>query len=194
MKKKYFSLLTVFLVCFLLGSQSYAAAYITWGTNKLSSGVGNYGKNTRYYWVSPGLGSAHKSVVDNAMYKWVNSNGTGAYTPISFRGTSTQSSSTIDFEPGAWSYGVLGRTYMKNGANTVNPMYSSWYWAKIEFTSNFSASNLTIRNTTAAHEIGHAMGLNHNDTISNTVMRTQYTSSMPSGPSINDFSGINYLY
>nr|WP_315529929.1 matrixin family metalloprotease [Carnobacterium maltaromaticum] len=198
MKKsfKVFCLILIMLPIFLTTtSTAKAAAYRTWGRNRLSVGVGNYGRNTKYYWYSGGFATASdQNTVNNAMSKWTNSNGTGAYTPISFRRTASQANSTIDFHRGGPVSGVLGYTQMFVGSNVINFSSQSWYWAKITMTTAYTYSTQRTKNITVAHEAGHAMGLDHNDTISATVMRTKLNNSMPTGPSINDFSGINYLY
>ena len=67
-------------------------AYNTWGYT-LNGGVGNYGYNTRHYWVDTSA-SSYSTMIGNAVSSWVHTTSRlGITTPISIASTSTKSSS-----------------------------------------------------------------------------------------------------
>ncbi|MGX7418690.1 M12 family metallo-peptidase [Carnobacterium gallinarum] len=202
--KKFFSLLFLLLFISLSVYESIGVAVRPWvtfydGRNRFTNGIGNYGRNTQYYWVSTGIGSATETI-DGAMSKWVNSNGTGVYTPISYRRTGTQSSSLIDFQKvpsraDNSSKGTVAWTSFWNGSTQQIPAaHKHWNWAQIELHNRYFSSNSTIQMRAMAHEIGHAFGLDHNPDSTSKLMYPSNISSMPTGPVTSELQGINWLY
>lgn len=201
------NLLVLFLILGSLFSyqlQSASAAVRPWVTfynlkNRFLNGVGNYGKNTQNYWVSPAIGGA-TGTIDSAMSKWVNSNGTGVYTPISYRRTATQSSSLIDFKKVSSKedqsrYGVVVWTSFWNGSSLITPVASRhWNWALVELHDNYFSSKSTIQMRSMTHEIGHSFGLDHNPDSMTKLMYPTNHPSMPTGPVSSELQGINFLY
>lgn len=164
----------------------------------MNGGIGNYGNNPRYYWMSNYFNtSAKKKPVTDAMYMWNYSNGTGAWTPLMFYNSAQQYGCVLDIHKIAGRPGVGGSTtfYTWSGQG-LNVYRSNWDWAKIELTNVYEGKDAATKKGLVAHEIGHVLGLNHNDTKPNgrTVMTTNYESYTKNGPTINDFNGINKLY
>lgn len=74
-----------------------ANAYNTFKGHKMSSGIGNYGKSTKFYWVDSSA-STYSTKIANSFDRWIySSKYAGILTPISYRKTTTKSASTIDF-------------------------------------------------------------------------------------------------
>ncbi|WP_088013777.1 hypothetical protein [Gottfriedia acidiceleris] len=132
MKKLFTSLIVIFCI---LTSFSFpfktSYAYNTYG-HKLVNGEGNYGQNRQYYFLDSSLGSEKQKFKD-AMNKWIYGTIT---TPISFRETTTKSSSVIDvYKITAKDYGVAGITYFMYGKKNVDASKNDWYWAYIDLQS-----------------------------------------------------------
>lgn len=73
-----------------------AKAYTTYKGHKMSSGIGNYGKSTKFYWVDSSA-STYSTKIANAFDRWTYSTKyAGITTPISYRKTSNKSASTVD--------------------------------------------------------------------------------------------------
>lgn len=104
---------------------------------------------------------------------------TGWDNPIYITAVSSNSGSNMDFYTDSGSYwgsgnGVLAETFHYNGSDVqVSPYTSDWYWAKILINNaNFSSDFLSNDQAkgTVLHEMGHAMGLKHNNTNHNSIM------------------------
>ncbi|MGG0176508.1 hypothetical protein [Gottfriedia acidiceleris] len=123
MKKLFTSLIVI--VCILTSfsipiKTSYA--YNTYG-HKLVNGVGHYGQNRQYYFLDSSLGSEKQKFKD-AMNKWIYGTIT---TPISFRKTTTKSSSVIDvYKITTKDDGTAGMTYFMYGKKNVDASKSDW--------------------------------------------------------------------
>lgn len=77
-------------------SVSTVYAYNTYNQHKLTYGVGNYGKDTKHYFITSSA-SGYASYINTAMSEWVNTTSSmGVTTPISYTKTTTQSSSRMD--------------------------------------------------------------------------------------------------
>lgn len=168
-------------------------AYATYNRHRLTNGVGNYGRNTQYYYIdSTAKGEAAR--IRTGMIKWVHSNGTGAYTPISFRETTHKPSSIIDIEKSSGRNGtVAGTTWWYNNSTKIDPMRTNWYWSRIILWGYYNNLNQWDRNLVCAHEIGHAFGLNHENNT-NRLMNPNGATTKVNGPTRNELDGITALY
>lgn len=184
------------LILFFVGSTQVSAVQYNLYGKRMNGGIGNYGNNPRYYWISGGYATANdQKIITDAMYKWNYSNGTGAWTPIMFYRSYQQYGSVIDFTRTYGTPGIGATTYFYNWNNNgINPRVNNWDWVKIEATNTYNQLATYQKVGVMSHELGHAMGLNHNDTLGTkkTIMRTYYDNT--TGPTINDFNGINRLY
>lgn len=198
MKKIKFFYLVLMLVVFILKAENESYAYGTFNRHKFINGVGNYGQSMKYYYVD-GSASSETLRIESIMNKWVNSNGTGIYTPISFRRTTTKSSSVIDTYKSSQNLSnYLGVTYFYDRySNDINMWYNDWAWSKIVYYNMYNQVNYKIKNIATAHEIGHAFGLAHTGSgnqyslmNSNAAVILDYYSE----PRHDEFNGINYLY
>lgn len=172
-------------------------AFETFNSHKQIGGVGDYGNNTKYYYVTSSA-SNYSTAVDNAMYDWVHTTSRlGITTPISYRRTYTQSSSVMDVYAGyynavpynsfyAWAEQIVS-------GNVVGPKTSNWNWTKIKINNN-NSSGLTSseKKGAVAHEMGHCFGLAHN-LLASTLMYKYYDFSILSSQP-DECNGINYLY
>ncbi|MCJ7689435.1 MAG: Matrixin [Clostridiaceae bacterium] len=175
-----------------------AFAYVTINNHVLNGGVGNYGYSNRYYFINASA-SGYTSYIDTAMGNWVHTTSRlGTTTPISFLKTSTQNSSVMDiYSANTYpaSSGISGFTQMYLYQNTVNAFLSNWGWGKITINYPvYSASSVWEHNHTIAHEMGHVMGLNENNSNTSSVMCQTSSGCTVSAPMLDDCNGINYLY
>ncbi len=136
MKKLKFSLLFTLLVCLLLSQSAnvFAADYYTFNNHVLNGGVGNYGYNNRYYFITSSA-SGYTSLIDAAMNDWIyTTSRLGVTTPISFVKTGTQSSSVMDVYAGNYydsSSGIAGFTTFWTYSTQQDPNNNNWGWGKI---------------------------------------------------------------
>lgn len=85
--------------------------YSTFGDKVLNGGVGDYGSDNRYYWVSSSFSDTYVGYISTAVEKWVyTTESVGVTTPISLLKTTTQSSSSFDFYKKSLGEGLLGET------------------------------------------------------------------------------------
>lgn len=89
----------------------------------LNGGVGNYGYNDRYYWISSSFNSTYTKRIKNAVRDWVyTTDSVGVTTPISLVNTSTKSQSVFDVYPSDLGNRILGLTqFYLHGGSSVDP-------------------------------------------------------------------------
>lgn len=186
------SILTLSL--FLSSSLSvFAADYYTFNDHVLNGGVGNYGVNNRYYFITASA-STYSSSFQTAMSDWIyTTSRLGVTTPISYVQTTTQSSSVLDVY--AVKLPITDTTlaytdFIRNGSE-IDPYTQNWGWNKVTFNITICA---TTNIGTAAHEIGHAFGLAHNNSNVYSIMCQTGSGRKVSQAQVCDLNGINHLY
>lgn len=187
-------------LCFYNNKTVYAYPAYTFNGLTLNGGVGNYGYNNRYYFITPNA-AAYLTHIDNAFYDWVHTTErTGVSTPISISRTYNQINSVFDFHSDnvGSAYARTAHMYLSTEINLdVNPIstWTNWGWTKIIFDNyNFPKLSNFDKTGTTAHEIGHAMGLAHRENSTTSIM-----CSLVNGRNVNkcnyqDLNTINELY
>jgi hypothetical protein len=174
-----------------------AWAYTTYNDHVLNGGVGNYGANDRYYYITSSA-SVHTTDITSAMYEWIHTTSRlGITTPICWLRTYTQSQSVMDIYLGYYydpALEIMAVTDFILNNVTCNPCVTNWNWGKIKLnTPLFNPLSDYNEKGTIAHEMGHLMGLAH------TALTDQIMCTLGAGRTVNacqdnDCAGINHLY
>ncbi|MFF2457196.1 matrixin family metalloprotease [Peribacillus simplex] len=175
-----------------------ANAYNTFKGHKMTSGIGNHGKSTKFYCVDSSA-STYSTKIANSFDRWIySSEYAGILTPTSYKKTTTKSASTIDhYRVNSLSNlgkGVAGVTYFYVNQTKVLPQNQNWYWSKIQLAKDVLTSYPKYQQVTISHEIGHAFGLAHTN---NQLMHPNVNAAYDLGiqyPRKDEYNGINYLY
>jgi len=189
--------LALAVVVLLLALPCRALAYETMNDHVLNGGVGNYGYNDRYYFVASGA-QQYDTYIHNAMHDWIyTTSRLGITTPISWLETSTQSSSVMDLHAANYwgSNGTIAETSYWTYDTQKNPETSNWGWGKIKInTPVFNGLSSFNREGSCAHEMGHVMGLDENNTMPQSVMCQLMYGRTVNNARADDCHGINHLY
>lgn len=153
----------------------------------LNGGVGNWGYTKRYYWIDSSASDISNTIIA-AYNSWIYTSDILA-TPISWRQTTTKSSGTVEFYTYSSADGNNGYTSFWCYNNAVNPEQKNWGWCMIYYNKRYDAGQGTL-----AHEIGHTMGLNENNTNPDTVMCQAGSGRRVTTPQLGDLQGINAKY
>lgn len=163
------------LIFVMISPPQKSHAYNTYNGHVLNGGVGNWGNNKRYYYISSSA-SGQTSYIESAMYHWIyTSEDPGVSTPISFRRTYDQNSSVMDIYLGNFydeSTGYIAETEFYIYSNRVNQYYENWGWTNIKINNPVYGYYLTNfqKEGTISHEMGHVMGLDHNNSDQFSIM------------------------
>ncbi|HIW74810.1 MAG TPA: matrixin family metalloprotease [Firmicutes bacterium] len=179
--------------------------YRTFGDKVMNYGVGNYGNNRRYFWMG-GFDSFYARYIRNAVEKWVNTtDAVGVTTSISIRETSVRENALFEFVNRDLGLGVLGMTsfYMYDERvplNSEGALTANYGWARCDISvpelngSGTSSQNGSQKESTIAHELGHAMGLSHQNNRRASIMcQTGYGRTAVRADR-TDLLTINHLY
>ena len=201
LKKSRIVILSIFFT-FMFSMTIYAADYHTWYDRTLNGGVGNYGYNNRYYFIdSSAINAGNETLTVNAMNSWIYTSNI-VTTPISFQRTTTKSESIMDIYNGSYypaeEY-IYGETLFWLSGTRIypyNPDGSNWAWTQIHLnTVSFNTLSQQRKQGVIAHEMGHVMGLAHNQDWGPIVLMYPYGDELTvSSPTSHDLFGINHLY
>ena len=154
---------------------------------ELNGGVGNWGYSKRYYWIDSSASSI-TNIIDNAYSTWINTDNI-LRTPISWRKTSTKANGTVEFYTYNENDKSNGYTNFWRYENSIDPDKSNWGWCMVYYNNRYKAGQATI-----AHEIGHTMGLDENNSNPRTIMCQAAHDREVSRPQRDDLAGINKKY
>lgn len=162
-----FSIIVIFTVYVLNNNEVAKAAYVMPPTLKgLSGGVQN-----KYYYIS--TNNLYSNITIQGVYDWNNSVAApNIWTPIWFTKTTLRSKSVVDiFVNSNFSNDWLAQTTYYVNSTNINPHFQKWYWAKIEYnTARMQFCTAFERQGTAAHEFGHAIGLDEHNSNPGSIM------------------------
>ncbi|KAF0092277.1 MAG: Matrixin [Fusobacteria bacterium] len=212
MKKVFTTLLLVGFLFFVQSTMVFASnpdgyicnhGYHTFGDHVMTGGVGNYGVNRRYFWMT-GFDSNFNGYVRNAVSEWVNTSPgyPNITTSISIRETTNRSSAMFEFWNSVLPTGVLGQTkfYVYNTEITLTPageLPQNYGWTKMLISSQnlyYYGISASQCKATISHELGHGMGLSHqNNNIYSIMCQASYNRIASRGSAI-DCITINHLY
>jgi hypothetical protein len=181
----------------VLACSATAWAYTTYDSHVLNGGVGDYGSNPRYYYITSGA-TGHYYDITGAMSDWIyTTSRLGITTPIYWERTTVQSSSVMDIYHGYYydaGTGIAAITEHILSGQIVNPYITNWNWGKIKLnTPVFDGLSDYNEKGCVAHEMGHLMGLGHTS-YTDQIMCTLGAGRTVNSCQDNDCAGINYLY
>lgn len=153
----------------------------------LTGGVGDWGHTRRYYWIDSSASSS-TTYISNAYSSWINTSHILS-TPISWRQTTTKTDGTVEFYGYNARDGANGYTTFWRYSSSVNPRNENWGWCKVYYNYAYNAGQSTF-----AHEIGHTMGLDENNTNRYRIMCQAAYGRSVSSPQYDDLAGINAKY
>lgn len=189
MKNKFLKrALSMFLSMLLLSSfNTFAATDYTLLKYELNGGVGNWGYTKRYYWIDTSA-SDIASIIDKAYNSWINTSDILS-TPISWRKTSTKANGTVEFYTYNSADGNNGYTSFWLYSTSIDPDKQNWGWCTVYYNNRYNAGRATL-----AHEIGHTMGLDENNSNPKTIMCQASANRSVTTPRLGDLKGINKKY
>lgn len=169
----------------------------------MTGGVGNYGSNKRYYWTY-GLNTTFKGLAANAVSEWVNTSPGYPYvsTSISIRETTNRSAAMFEFVNAILPAGILGMTTFWVYSNQIYLNSAGALPQNYGWTQMFISTDNMIYNGVPeskckgafAHELGHGMGLSHQNNNPYSIMFQDYYGRIVQRAEAIDCNSINHLY
>lgn len=176
--------------------------YHTFGDYHMGFGVGDYGNNRRYYYES-GFNSTYSKYIADAVSEWVHTSTGYPYvkTSISIRKTTNKKSAMFEFVQNYIASGVLGQTkfflYQKEvPLNSSGALTKNYGWSQCTISVSESDKYLSAaqKQATIAHELGHAMGLSHQNYRRESIMCQTAYGRTATRADATDCNTINHIY
>lgn len=197
--KRYVYLALLLVITCALYLPSAAGAYVTFNGHVLKGGVGSWGVADRYYYVFEGA-QGYTSAIPNAVTDWSNT-GTriGVTTPVTWLKTTSQSASVMFIHAANYfgsGSGIIAETdFWTSGGAEVDEYSSNWHHGRIRLnTPVFESLSTYKREGSVAHEMGHVMGLDENNSKPGSVMCQLGSGRTVNNAQKDDANGINHLY
>jgi hypothetical protein len=175
--------------------------YHTFGDKVMNYGVGQYGANNRYYWIDTNLPSTYTSPIQTSVSEWVyTSTNPGVTTSISISQTYNQASAYFEIiRDDTLGTNILGYTefYLYNNIVPLDnngALTGNYGWTQIHLNTNTLGNNTTQIQSTTAHELGHGMGLSHQNCRAASIMCQTGHGRTATRADATDLATINHLY
>lgn len=181
--------LVLFSLIFALSGNVFASSLFLGG--KLSRGVTNI-----YYYVDSSA-NGYTTLINNAIDNWIVT-GYG-WNPIEMAPVASNNGTAIDFylvSGDDLASGILAQTSFYNSSEVqLDPSSSDWFFAKIEINSStIGTCSDTIKQGTMAHEIGHSLGLAHQNSNRYSIMCQLGSGRLVNVVDETSHNAINELY
>ena len=165
-----------------------SSAYNLLGSGKLAGGIYN-----RTYYIGC---SSYKYInaFNAAIEDWnwaLNPNDNGSGVDFYFRRVNSSAGTTICFWGETRPLDANGKNMLDNGSYR----YSNWVHASISFnTARVPENNASKMRSIAGHEIGHAIGLAHNQSDNGVLMYQGFVARTAIVPTDDDTAGARAIY
>lgn len=187
------------LILFNFSNNAYAeTSYVYFnGKHHLAGGVGRYGKDTKYFWISDKLSGFLYNCAKDAMLDWSNNSSI-----IDFKITKSRPDSVVDIycSNDGKNAGYNAYTVFRKGLLTyVDPDKENWKYSQIYYNldNNLNTNQSINRDriiAVFAHEIGHSFGLDENNSNKNSIMCQAGSGRAVTNVQSCDFTGVFKLY
>lgn len=172
-----------------------AFAYITFSDNVLIGGV-----NGRHYYVTKATDSKYIAPINNAMADWQSATGNLVSFTRTYDTYEVPSQATLRAKsyPNYPYTNVNGETEFYNkeiDMDSINPEYCNWQYTQIILNTyniqNYSSDRIK---GVVAHEMGHTLGLDENNSNPGSIMCQEASGRNVTQPQSDDVAGIKHLY
>ena len=179
--------------------------YHTFGDYKMNYGVGEYGNNRRYFWMT-GFNSTYQTYIRNAVDEWVHTTDSGprVTTSISIRETTVKQNALFEFHNKFHGTYTLGQTSFhmydrEISLNAQGALTENYGWAMMDIcVSTLDNPSFAIsaaqKKATISHELGHGMGLSHQNTRPASIMCQNQYGRYATRADAQDCRTINHIY
>lgn len=173
--------------------------YHVWNDYYLESSNGRR-QGTKYVWISPEFNTTNgeRGLVTTGALQWNSIPYITNY--VKLQTTSNKSNAQIIIEIAEIGSGFLGITYLKNNALTEELIevdhvpYYNFEGAVIRLSKGDMINNISWLQSTTTHEVGHALGLGHNDCAESIMYKTHNAELFSKTITSADRASLRHIY